>query len=350
MDQRLPVAERGFPQRSAGNGTPAAISQKTVGSPEFELQKESISRNIMFMRSFRPTLPPLNSLVAFEAVARHSSITLAADELRVSREAVSRQIRNLEAHVGARLFLRVHRAVELTKAGRALQGAVERGFDTIAEAGRQISRGAQDAIVSATSTIAIASFWLTPRLPRFRSRYPNVTLHVKVTDTPPDMVGQNIDVGLRYGDGNWRGLKSYRLFETDTFPVCSPAYLKSAGRPKRPQDLLQHTLLNLDGFAHVREDWAWFLEQCQLPEPPANRILGFDSYANVIQAAVDGQGIALGFGRLMNELLASGRLVRPMTITHKKGHAVHLVVPARRKLSANAQLFCDWIRQEAEAE
>jgi LysR family glycine cleavage system transcriptional activator len=295
------------------------------------------------MQSLRMRLPPVNSLVAFEAAARHLSITRAAQELTISREAVSRHIRILEEHLGTDLFLRLHRAIELTEAGRALHATVSKGLNEIVKTADELSHAKGSSRVTVTATIAIASFWLTPRLPAFRDANRDLEIRVRVSDTPLDMIAERIDVGLRYGTGRWPGLKARHLFDTDTFPVCSPDYLVKAGPILEPADLVDHPLLNLDGPPHSDEDWVWWLEGEGVELPASFRTLGYDSYANVIQAAIDGQGVALGFGRIVDHQLARGDLVCPLDQTLSKGHGVYVVVPRGVRLGAGAQRLFDWV-------
>ncbi len=302
------------------------------------------------MQSLRARLPPIKSLVAFEASARLLSFTRAGQELRVSREAVSRQIRILESHLGVKLFVRLHRALELTQAGEAHHAVVRESLESIARSADALQRAAQPAKVTVTATIAITSYWLTPRLPKFRAEHPDAEIRIAVSDAPIDMAAEGIDVGLRYGDGRWPGIKSVHLFDVNSFPVCSPGYVQNSPPIEAPADLVDHTLLNLDGTAHAMEDWHWWLAGSGVDRPASLHILGFDSYANVIQAALDGQGIALGFSGVVSGLLSRGQLVRPMERALSKGYAVYLVVPSGAVLTPNAQKFYDWIRAEARAQ
>jgi LysR family glycine cleavage system transcriptional activator len=300
------------------------------------------------MQSLRSRLPPLNALVAFEAAARHFSFTRAGQELGVSREAVSRQIRNLEDHLGVALFHRRHRALDLTPAGLELAAVVRQSLDNIAQSASALQRRRRPSRLTVTATIAIATFWLTPRLPRFRADYPGAEIRVVVSDAPIDMAAEGIDVGLKYGDGKWRGLKTRHLFDVESFPVCAPGYLKAGPKIAAPGDLVAHTLLNLDGTPHVVEDWRWWLEGAAVAPVDTLHILGFDSYANVIQAACDGQGVALGFSGIVDGLLARGDLVRPIADSRGRGQAVYLVAPAGTELSPLARKFFDWVLVEAE--
>jgi len=301
------------------------------------------------MPTLRSQLPPLNSLVAFEAAARHLSFTRAGDELLVSREAVSRQIRLLEGHLGVKLFVRLHRALALTEAGAAFQAEVRQGLEAIARSAGAVRHDGQRPKVTITATIALASFWLTPRLSRFRAAYPGTEIRVVVSDAPGDMAAEGIDVGLRYGDGVWPGLAATRLFDIESFPVAAPGYLADHPPIRTPADLAGHTLLNLDGTPHAVEDWSWWLKGVGAPPPAAGDMLGFDSYANVIQAAVAGQGLALGYGGIIDLLLADGTLVRPLKSALSRGQAVHLVVPRTANPTPNVKAFCDWVLAEAGA-
>ncbi len=302
------------------------------------------------MQSLRSKLPPMNSLVTFEAAARHLSFTAAGRELLVSREAVSRQIRLLEDHLGVKLFARLYRALELTEAGRELLSVVAESLANIARTAATLQRAGRPSRITVTATIAIASFWLTPRLPRFRASHPDAEIRVIVSDAPLHSVAESFDVALRYGDGNWPGHKAARLFDVHSFPVCSPDYLKNAAPIVAPADLLQHTLLNLDGTPHSLEDWNWGLVEAGVHMPAPCRVLGFDSYATVIQAALDSQGIALGFSRIVDDLVSRGDLVRPVQSAFSKGCAAYLVVPGGVGLAPVAQDFFDWVLAEADSQ
>ena len=302
------------------------------------------------MQSLGSKLPPLKSLVAFEAAARHLSMTSAAAELGISREAVSRQIRVLEEHLGIKLFDRLHRAVTLTSSGEKFQSVIQESLENIAYVTGAVRRPSRPFKITVSATIAIASFWLTPRLAKFRAKHPNVGIHVAVSDRPRSLVADGIDVGLRYGDGNWKGLKAYRLFEVASYPVCAPGYLENAAPLATPSDLLNHNLINLDGAQHAAEDWWWWLKGHDVTVPKTFKTLGFDSYDNVIRATLDGQGVALGFSGLITKTIAEGRLVRPLDAELSKGLAVYLVKPSGIKQAPRVQRFIDWILEEASAE
>lgn len=292
-------------------------------------------------------LPPLRSLVAFEASARHLSLTRAAQELGITREAVSQHIRSLEDHLGVKLFERQHGSIALTAPGVRYHEIVQTSLESIANATGTVLGTERPEGITIATTIALASFWLTPRLAAFRVRFDHLNIHVRISDAPTESLPEDIDVALRYGDGNWKGFSSTLLFDVSSFPVCSPGYLKSHGPLTEPKDLLQHTLVNLDGVAHMAEDWRWWMEGFGVRVPRPLRVIGFDSYANVIQAAVDGQGVALGFTGILDDLLACGRLVRPIRAELSRGLGVYVAIPRRRTPSVAARGFVNWIAAEA---
>lgn len=292
-------------------------------------------------------LPPLKSLVAFEAVARHLSLTRAGEELRITREAVSRHIRMLESHLDVKLFDRLHRAIALTPPGEKLQSVVQDSLEEIAAVSRSVSQREESYKITVASTIALASFWLTPRLARYREIHPNTEIHVVISDEPGDFHNNNIDVGLRYGDGQWTALDAIHLFDVKSFPVCSSDYQKKSGPLLESADLLNHTLINLDGMSHANEDWWCWLNEQGVRVPDSFRILGLNSYDNVIQLAVQGDGVALGFSGLVSELLADGRLIRPLGELENSNRAVYVVLPSASSPSVEVQRFVDWIVEEA---
>ncbi len=300
------------------------------------------------MQNLRNRLPPVNSLVAFEASARHLSFTRAAEELTISREAVSRHIRILEQHLETKLFDRMHRAIALTREGEAFMAVVQRSLDDVARATDDLRGGARRPKLVISATIAISAFWLTPRLPRFRADHPDTEIRVVVSDAPLRSITERFNFALRYGDGSWPGYTPTHLFDVDSTPVCTPEYAQSHGPIAAPADLVGHTLLNLDGTVHAMEDWTWWLNGQGVTSASGLTLLGFDNYANVIQAALEGQGIALGFSGIVDQLVERGALVRPVGAALSRGQGVFALIPTGAALSPSAQVFFDWILEEAD--
>ncbi len=322
-------------------------SIRPANAGDCKLEKGFHLRNILFMQNLRNRLPPVNSLVAFEASARHLSFTRAAEELTISREAVSRHIRILEGHLGVKLFLRMHRAIELTNEGEAFRAVVQRSLEDIARSTEGLQGGTRRPKLVVSATIAISSFWLTPRLPRFRAEHREAEIRVVVSDAPMRSITERFDIALRYGDGSWPGFASTHLFDVTSSPVCSPDYARENGPIVTPRDLVGHTLLNLDGTAHAMEDWTWWLGGHGIAPEAELSLLGFDNYANVIQAALEGQGIALGFSGIVDPLFERGALMQPLGTSLSRGQGVYALTPSGTTLKPPAQKFFDWILGEA---
>jgi LysR family glycine cleavage system transcriptional activator len=226
---------------------------------------------------------------------------------------------------------------------------VRSSLEGIASASEQLQRENPNQKVSISASIAISSLWLTPRLADFQSVNPHIEIVVAVSDDHTDMISNEIDLGLRYGDGNWPAHQATKLFEIESFPVCSPAYLETAPTLASPQDLVEHFLVNLAGRYHDLENWLWWLGRHEINSTPS-RTLSFDSYANVLQMALDGQGVALGFSPLVNTLLEQNKLVRPIPHSLATSFSVYLVRPNAIKPSPEAQQLIEWIFQQSAAQ
>lgn len=299
------------------------------------------------MTSLRSRLPPANGLVVFEAAARHLNFTRAAAELSVTQAAVSRQIQGLEEHLGVALFHRGHRALKLTRGGARLHKAVAMGLEHIADTAAEIGRVRNPWEVTVSSSVTFASYWLMSRVAKFRSAHPEVELRLVASAPVSDLVSAGIDLAVRYGHGAWPGMEAIHLLDNEIFPVCAPSYL--SGRPPlgTPVGLLGETLLHLVEYDRNWVTWGSWLRAFGVEQAPAGRGLEFDNYLILIQAALDGQGIALGGARLAEDFLARGALVRPVEATLSSERAFHLVIPAQVTLSPAAALFRDWILAEA---
>jgi DNA-binding transcriptional LysR family regulator len=257
-------------------------------------------------------LPPLNSLVAFEAAARHLSFTLAAEELHVTPGAISRQVRSLEEYLGKALFTRANRNVRLTPNGLQYAQAIRASLMDIASTTEDIRswRGQQQITVATTS--AMASLWLIPKISAFQRDHEDIELRIVALEQLRDLARVEWDIALYYCRTPPAGMRATTLFYEEAFPVCSPAYLERYGPMESPESLLNYTLLSLE---EADEDWMgwkqWFTGVGVVLAKPRRR-LNINSYPMLIQAAILDQGIALGWGQLVDGYLASGQLVRPM--------------------------------------
>jgi LysR family transcriptional regulator, glycine cleavage system transcriptional activator len=299
------------------------------------------------MVSLRSKLPPVNSLVVFEAAARLMNFTRAAQELSVTQAAVSRQIQLLEDHLGTQLFQRQPRALKLTLPGHRLHKAVTMSLEHIANTVMDLRRIGPKADVTVATSVTFASYWLMAHIAKFRAANPEIELKVVASAPVSDLAGAGIDLAIRYGSGKWPGVQAIHLMDNEVFPVCSPDYLAGRKPLKKPRDLLEESLLHLIEYDRNWVTWEAWLQNFGVPWKPAKRGLEFDNYLVLVQGALDGQGIALGGGRLAEDFIARGTLVRPITATLSSSRGFYLLVPMDVPLSQPAKHFRDWIVGEA---
>ena len=295
------------------------------------------------MASFRAKLPPANSLVVFEAAARHLNFTRAAQELNVTQAAVSRQIQILESHLGTNLFERAPRALRLTPSGTHLHKSVTMGLEHIANAVADIRRVGPRADITIATSVTFASYWLMAHIHKFRAINPDIELKVVASSPVSNLAAAGIDLAVRYGTGRWPGVTAIHLLDNEVFPVCAPSYLRGRKLLRRPRELLDEVLLHLVEYDRNWVTWQAWLSDFDVPWKPARKGLEFDNYLVLIQAAIDGQGVALGGQRLAEDFITRGALVRPIDATMRSNRAFYLLVPNDAPLSEPARLFRDWI-------
>ncbi|REG58816.1 DNA-binding transcriptional LysR family regulator [Paraburkholderia sp. BL6669N2] len=294
-------------------------------------------------KGYRRIVPSLTALVEFEAVARLGSFTLAAAELGVTQSAVSRQIRFLEETLGVRLFHRGHRSIELTAEGEALYLVVAESMQKIAGVFDRLATAEQRELVLA-STAAFSQFRLLPRLANLKKLKPPLQLRLTTQMFTADLRHVEVDVAVRYGDGQWSDGTSTLLFDVEIFPVCSPAFLKENDAPESLEQLASMALVESDSTTEGWMDWTeWFRAVGHRP-PRLNKVLRCSLYTDAVQAAKYGQGIALGWSRLVEDLLASGELVRLDVATFKPADSYFVVVPHGRTISPVITQLTDWLR------
>jgi LysR family glycine cleavage system transcriptional activator len=288
-------------------------------------------------------LPPLNSLRAFESAARHLSFTRAADELAVTQSAVSHQVTALEEWAGVPLFKRQGRAMVLTEAAVKFLPAVSTALDQIALAGRKLQ--AVDPTHGWLTVAVMPSFaakWLVPRLADFHEKNPDMDVWIATFEAQTGALGSDIDVAIRYGRGDWPGLASVRIMSEELFPVCAP---RLAASLKAPADLASATLLHDE----LREDWAMWFAAAGLTGVATARGPGFDDSGLLIQAAIEGLGVALGRSVLVKGDLDAGRLVRPFDVALAAEFAYYLVYPPDLENAPKIETFRTWLLATAQA-
>jgi LysR family transcriptional regulator, glycine cleavage system transcriptional activator len=303
------------------------------------------------MRNRLYDLPPLNQLEAFEAAARHLSFTKAAEELSLTQSAVSRQIAAVEQHFEVALFRRLHRALLLTEDGQTLHRAVSEVLARLHQVSGRLRAAGRVKTVVVTTTPGFAGLWLIPRLAAFVASHPDVDVRISAGYQLINLNRDGVDVAVRYKTEEAAGPGAMRLFGEQFVPVCSPELLRLPATPLAvPQDLRHHVLLHLesDGDAHS-PDWPMWLRIMQIGDLKPAGTLHFSQYDQIIQAAVSGQGVALGRLPLVAGLIEQNKLVAPFKSALCSPRGYFLVQSDAGSRKAEVQEFVAWLRTEADA-
>jgi LysR family glycine cleavage system transcriptional activator len=287
-------------------------------------------------------LPSLNGLRAFEAAARHLSFTNAASELNVTQTAISHQIRRLEEELGIRLFVRQNRALALTPEARDYLPGVRAAFNDLRLATDRVLRRDNDHVLTVSTLASLAAKWLLPRLSSFQEAHPGIDVRITTSTALVDFRTGDVDAAIRYGRGNWAGLRADWLTADELFPVCSPALLTGDKPLRCPEDLANQTLLHSSGG--YDDDWRLWLTAAGLPANISKQPgLTFDLILMTVQAAIDGFGVAMGRTSYVEADIAKGRLVVPFEITLPADAGFYLVSPEAKADSPKLRVFRQWL-------
>ncbi len=294
----------------------------------------------------------MSCLTAFEAAARYQNFRQASEELHVTREAISRQVRLLEKFVGSELFVRHHTGVKLTVAGTSLYTSITPYLQGLSEvfSNASVQTNLSEGHLKITTTIKFATLWLSRRLIDFYEKYPNINVEVVVNDQILDLSDADIDLGIRYGGGNWddTDVVGTLIDCVHYFPICSPSFLSKLPNSPTVDDIAKTRLLYLTGDPHEWENWdTWFNEFGGRVIQSSN-IIAFDNYTSILQAVTDGHGVALGWDVVVNDLLKDGTVVCPVKEKVKTEHGYSLVKPSSKATSSAMQLFVNWLCDEVE--
>jgi LysR family glycine cleavage system transcriptional activator len=285
-------------------------------------------------------LPPMQALRAFDAAARAGSLTKAAQALNLTHGAISHQIKSLESDLGVRLVERAGRGIRLTDEGERFASRVRAAFAELAAAVNETTSRANPRQLRVSVVPSFAARWLLPRIGRFLAAHPDVDLDVRANMANVDFARDDADVAIRYGHGDWPNVHVEHLLDDAFFPVCSPRI--AAGRlPARPSDLDRYTLLRSND-----EFWKPWFEAAGLdwPEPARGPIFNDSGY--LMQAAAEGQGVALARTSLLGNDVRNGVLVRLFDVEVPAPRRHYLVYPARMADSPKLALFREWLHEE----
>lgn len=302
------------------------------------------------MLPIRRSVSSLSALATFEAAARLGSFTLAAAELGVTQAAVSRQVKGLEEDLNTPLFVRAHRRVDLTVEGQLLAKVMTEAFGRVVETVEAIRRPLVEDTVIVGTTLAFSHFWLVPRLPAFRAAHPGVRLRLISEDADFDLRQGRVDLVVRYGSPPFADGASRASMVDEVFPVCSPALLARINPPAALGTLAAFPLIGLEWQDPDWLSWPRWAAMAGLGHMPIRSELRFNHYTDAIYAAMNGDGVVLGWRRMIADLLESGRLVRLGEAVASPTERYHVLCSGHRKLTHPAERFRDWLVQQFEAD
>lgn len=296
-------------------------------------------------------LPPLSSLRAFEVVARHDTFRAAADELHVTAAAVIQQVKALENFVGRKLLRRHSRGYSLTPDGAAGLEALHGGFDQLSAAVDAMTSGGHR-VLTVSAVPSLSAEWLVPRLHRFSEQHPAIDVLLHPSVELVDLEHSRVDLGVRYGSGAYPGLLSERLFDDEIFPVYSPRMLNGRRPLRSPGELRAYPLIHTEWTPDAGHwpGWSDWLRAAGVTGVNVNKGLRFSDGALAIQAAVSGQGVALGSKALALDHLAAGRLERPFELSLLTDFAYYIVCSRNRAEEPDLMAFRRWVISEAQGE
>jgi len=292
-------------------------------------------------------LPPLNALKAFESASRHLSFTKAAAELNVTPAAISHQVKALEDLLKVTLFRRLTRSLRLTDAGQAALPTLNQGFDKLTQAVEQIRAHSQIKVLTISVSPSFGAMWLMPRIERFRSRHPDIEIRIDGTDRLVDLARDDADVAVRYGPGGYNGVRTDYLFNQVNTPVCSPALLSGEHPLRQPDDLRHHILLHVE-WKDAEASWRMWLLAAGLHDIDPTRGPRFTMENMAVQAALDGNGVALVGDILVADELAAGRLVRAFdpSLSTPLTFSYYLLSAKDSAEQPKVVAFRDWLLEE----
>ena len=294
-------------------------------------------------------LPSIDSLYVFAVAARHLSFTAAAAELHRTQSAVSHRVKALEAEIGAQLFERGKRGLELTAAGRTLARQVDQAFTDIGRTLAELSRAAQPRKLRITLLPSVASRWLMPRLPRFFEQHPDIEVQVIADARVLDLRAERIDLAIRFGHGRYRGHVATLLMGDRVLPVCAPQLLAGRAAIATINALLELPLLHDSGAEGdgSLSDWQSWLDQLGRPDVCHRAGQRFSHAGLAIEAAVLGLGVALARLTLVTDYLANGALICPLALSAATAFSYHLVALPQVAGLPEVRVFSDWLLTEA---
>ncbi|SMD08103.1 LysR substrate-binding domain-containing protein [Primorskyibacter flagellatus] len=302
------------------------------------------------MKKGNPALPPLDYLLAFEAAAEHMSFVGASSKLNISETAISRKVRLLEYHYNVPLFMRGHRSIHLTPQGERFLNLIKPALQSLRDTSRRIVSEDQIKSVTLAATNSVAALWLMPRLQVFRRDNRSIKIKLVASDDDSECLSDTVDLAILRGNAEWPSHEAQHLFGETVFPVCSPDYLAANPSASSLAALGEQDLIEVSSEHKEWMNWkSWVSEVDASGSEPEQAAL-FNTYPLAIQAAVDGLGLALGWGHLVDGHLEKGTLVRPMgDLRVRTNEGYYLLRPKKRERFDECQIVEKWLTDVAAA-
>jgi LysR family glycine cleavage system transcriptional activator len=298
----------------------------------------------------RRPLPPISSLIPFEAAARLGSMSAAARELGISQPAISRHLQMLERDVGQVLFQRNRRGLVLTSAGRGYHQAITAGLAQIAQATQQLRALSGDQIIRINANFGFTQQWLMPRFARLRAAFPKLLFRLQTSDQDDDISLAESDLAIRFGTGVWPGWHSHQLLAEEVYPICAPTYLDAHPGLRRdslkPVDLLQENLLHMDEGKQRWLTWAEWLQLQDVTRPAERPSFVYSTYPLLLQATLAGEGISLGWGGLVDPLIAAGSLIQLLPVLRRDHRGYFITFRQGHPAEKSLRQITDWLIAE----
>lgn len=295
------------------------------------------------MSTFRRNIPSLSALVTLESAARHMSFTEAAKELNVKQPAVSRQVRTSSGSLGSPLFVRRHRALDLTPKGQQMATVLTQSIEHIVGTWQEIQGAMARKRLHVSAYDAFSTLWLAPRLPLFRAENPELSIFVDTQDHDPDLRRNDFDLALRFGDGHWSDGEAIFLFRDEIVPVCSPGYLRELPPMTTPDSMKAHSIIDYSRGGRAWQGWEDWTQFAFGRPIEARTDTYYSYYMDAVTAAVEGQGVVLGWKAIVEKYLDTGALVAisPAVMTSASAH--YIVTTQNRRNMDAVERFKAWI-------
>ncbi|PRD41423.1 transcriptional regulator [Phyllobacterium phragmitis] len=285
-------------------------------------------------------IPSTQALRALESFARHGSVWRAAEELHLTRSAVSHQLRLLERDLGFELLQRDGKGVMLTPRGRKYANDIRKALIVIDDAFGRRSPAGVEGTLRISCTAGFASLWLCTHIAEFQEKYPDVALRIVTPRKLDDVSDASVDLFIAFGDGNWPGRAVELLCEVQFTPLCSPVLLNKIGGLAEPKDVLRAPLLHLDDF----EDWTRWLALANVDNPDSERGIVFSDMNLVFSAAITAQGIAMGDELTCRKAMRAGQLIKPFDLSIKSPKSYFLITDFAKSDHPAQLAFIEWLK------